>query len=78
MGAEDRRMIIHSCQGGPTGLAKTRLIHWWLQHRKETAEVGRKIMGGQRKCLRIFLFGMFLIGVEIAWKRNLGKGNKLE
>ena len=23
-------------------------------------------------------FGMFLIGVEIAWKTSLGKGNKLE
>ena len=23
-------------------------------------------------------FGMFLIGVEIAWKMSLGKGNKLE
>lgn len=25
MRAEDARMIIHSCQGGPTGLAKTDL-----------------------------------------------------
>lgn len=23
-------------------------------------------------------FGVFLIGMEVAWKRNLGKGNKLE
>lgn len=49
MGAEDTRMIIHSCQGGPTGLAKTALYTGGYSIEKKQQKKGRKIMGGQRK-----------------------------
>ena len=61
MGAEDIRMIIHSYQGGPTGLAKTDLYTGGYSIEKKQQKKGRKIMGGPRKWLRIFLsLGCFL------------------
>lgn len=49
MGAEDIRMIIHSYQGGPTGLAKTDLYTGGYSIEKKQQKKGRKIMGGPRK-----------------------------
>lgn len=61
MGAEDDRRMIITPVRRSTGLARTRLIHWWLQQKRKQAEWARKIMGGQREvsedlsCLGCFL-----------------------
>lgn len=48
MGAEDTKRVTHSCQGGPTGLAKTDIYTGGYSVENETAETGRGIMGAQR------------------------------
>lgn len=59
MGAEDTKRVTHSCQGGPTGLAKTDIYTGGYSVENETAETGRGIMGAQRKCTFLSLGCLF-------------------